>query len=272
VRPGDLRLQSHGLFYLCNVSKVFEREILAISRLEIMTNEILGVIGPSGCGKTTLLRILAGLDLATAGTLLFLGKPLAGAGSDRILVTQESSLFPWNNVLQNVRMALKPLKLGSRQTTERALAALAAIGLESAKNKRPYELSGGMMQKVAFVRAMARGTSCLLLDEPFSAIDELSRQELREWLRSEVKRRQITVVFVTHSIDEAVFMSDRIVILSSSPGTIVAEVPVEMNKSRDVRWLKTDQFEHLVQKIQRVLRMSVLPDAGRSRQPRSPLR
>ncbi|WP_322012295.1 nitrate/sulfonate/bicarbonate ABC transporter ATP-binding protein [Paraburkholderia sp. J12] len=224
-----------------NVSRGFaktndERLVLEDVNLSLREGEIVGLLGRSGSGKSTLLRIISGLIEASSGEVDWLGKPLTGPAEGVSMVFQTFALFPWLTVLQNVEAGLEAQGVGARERRERALAAIDLIGLDGFENAYPRELSGGMRQRVGFARALVVDPSLLLMDEPFSALDVLTAETLRTdlldlWTQGRMPIKSMLIV--THNIEEAVFMCDRILVLSSNPGRIVAEIKVPFKHPRN---------------------------------------
>ncbi|GMU83911.1 MAG: ABC transporter ATP-binding protein [Planctomycetota bacterium] len=195
--------------------------------------EFVVVVGPSGCGKTTVLNIAAGLLAPTAGSVWLDGAEVHGAGPDRAMVFQEHGLFPWLNALENVEFGLKMKGLPRTEREDRAAAALKMVHLAHSARKLVHELSGGMRQRVAIARALVMDPAVLLMDEPFSALDAQTRTLLHEQMQDIWVRTRKTVLFVTHSVGEAVRLADRVIILHSSPGRIRREVRVDIPHPRD---------------------------------------
>lgn len=198
-----------------------------------MDGEFVCVLGPSGCGKTTLLRIIAGLEEPTGGTILLNNKEITGPGSDRGMVFQEFGLFPWRTVRKNIEFGLEIRKVEKEERRKISDKYIDLVGLKGFENSHPYELSGGMKQRVGIARALANDPEILLMDEPFGALDAQTRNLMqKELLRiwSETKK---TVVFITHSVDEAVFVADRVVVMSARPGNIRYVFNVEWERPRD---------------------------------------
>lgn len=253
---------------LRDVSKAFyadrakSRARVALDRvsLEIERGEFVSLIGPSGCGKTVTLSMIAGFAQPTVGEVLFEGEAVCGPDPRRGVVFQEYSLLPWLTVEQNVSFAVKSStrRLGnvidSAETAERARLALSQVGLSDVAEARPSTLSGGMKQRVAIARLLAMGSEVMLMDEPFSALDELTRSALDESMRRLWKKEGRTVVFVTHSISEAVLVSSRIVLFSSSPGRVCREWSVGDDVPRDV---DAPEFRALCDEIR-----SCMPDTA----------
>jgi ABC-type nitrate/sulfonate/bicarbonate transport system ATPase subunit len=200
--------------------------------LHIAENEFVVLLGRSGCGKTTLLNIVAGLDEATAGDVRVDGQPVSGPGAGKGMVFQQGALFPWLTACRNVMFAARKRLPGAREREALARELLDLVGLAGAEDKYPFELSGGMQQRVAIARALALDPQILLMDEPFGALDELTRIEMQgELLRVWAARRK-TVVFVTHSIWEGLMLADRIIVLAPRPGRIVLEQRVQQARPR----------------------------------------
>jgi nitrate/nitrite transport system ATP-binding protein len=195
--------------------------------LDVARGEFISLIGHSGCGKSTLLNLVAGLTTPSSGVLLLEDRELRGPGPDRAVVFQNHSLLPWLSCLDNVMLAVDRVfsaTEGRAQRRERGLAALALVGLSHARDKRPGEISGGMKQRVGIARALAMEPKVLLMDEPFGALDALTRAKLQDELMRIVARTGSTVMMVTHDVDEAVLLSDRIVMLTNGPAATIGEV------------------------------------------------
>ena len=204
--------------------------------LDIKENEFICVVGPSGCGKSTLLNIIAGLLEPTSGTVSLDGKVIEGTGVERGVVFQQYALFPWRTVLKNVMFPLEMKNVPKAEAEAIARKYIKSVGLEGFEKSFPKELSGGMKQRVAIARAYAANPEVLLLDEPFGALDVISRGDMQEWLLSMRKRLSRTALLVTHDVDEAIYLSNRILILGGSPAHIVREFTIaEPNRTRE--WL-----------------------------------
>ena len=212
-------------------------EALRDVSLTVARGEFISLIGHSGCGKSTLLNLMAGLSLPTAGTLLCGNREIAGPGPERAVVFQNHSLLPWLTCHQNVYLAVERV-FGGRESTvqlrERTDRALALVGLAAAAEKRPGEISGGMKQRVGIARALSMEPQVLLMDEPFGALDALTRARLQDELLAIVAATQSTVVMVTHDVDEAVLLSDRIVMLTNGPNATIGEIlAVDLPRPRE---------------------------------------
>ena len=226
-------------------------ELLVLDGIEltVMDGQIVGLLGRSGSGKSTLLRLIAGLSRPTAGQIRYLGQPVAGPAAGIAMVFQSFALFPWLTVLENVKIGLEALALPEPEIRRRALAAIDLIGLDGFETAYPRELSGGMRQRVGFARALVVHPNVLLMDEPFSALDVLTAENLRTdfldlWCEGQLPIK--AVILVTHSIEEAVFMCDRVLVFSTNPGRIVSEIKVDLTHPRD----RLDPpFQELVERI-----------------------
>lgn len=225
---------------LRNVSKTFKSRqgsVLALDNvsLDVAEGEFLCLVGPSGCGKSTILNLIAGLDTATEGEVLMEGEPIVGPGRERMVMFQDSALFPWLDVLQNVMfgLRLKP-NLTNAEREEVAMFYLNLVGLQNFYRANIHELSGGMKQRVALARSLAPNPRILLMDEPFSALDAMTREQLYGDLQRIFVQRQKTIIFVTHNIREAVCLGDRIILLSPNPGRIASDFRVALPRPRDI--------------------------------------
>ena len=225
-----------------NVRKAFPigkgKEYVAVTdvNLEIRENEIISIIGHSGCGKSTLLNMIAGLDLATGGDISLEGSVIDGPGPDRAVVFQNHSLLPWLSVYQNIEMAVKKVmpELNPKELRERVEKFISMVGLDHAKDKAPDEISGGMKQRVGIARALSIKPKVLLMDEPFGALDSLTRANLQEHLMRIQEKVKNTVIIITHDIDEAVLLSDRVVMMTNGPEATIGEVlEVNLERPRD---------------------------------------
>jgi NitT/TauT family transport system ATP-binding protein len=214
--------------------------------LEIADNEFVTVVGASGCGKSTLMSIAAGLQEQSAGEVLVDGRPVTGPGRDRGVVLQTYTLFPWLTAQKNIEFALRDEPgLSSRDRVERAREHLSLVGLADFADKYPAELSGGMKQRVAIARALSYRPNMLLMDEPFGALDALTRRVMQELLTEIWEKHRLTVVFITHDVEEAVFISDRVVVMSSRPGHVKRIVPVDLPRPRGHAMIAGERFRQL---------------------------
>jgi NitT/TauT family transport system ATP-binding protein len=247
-------------------------EALADLTFSVEASELVCVVGPSGCGKTTMLRCIAGLLDPTAGEVLLEGARVAGPPPGMAVVFQEygRSLFPWMSVRANVELPLRAKRLAGRRRDELVSEALDAVGLDDVHGAYPWQLSGGMQQRVAIARAVAYEPHVLLMDEPFAAVDAQTRAELEDLVRSLWRRTEVTIVFVTHDIDEAVYLGERVLVLSSSPTVVQEDLPVDLPEARDQLTTRSDpRFTrlrgHVYAQIQQAKR-----DQGRATPPPSP--
>ena len=193
---------------------------------ELQENQITAFVGPSGCGKTTMLRIIAGLEHPTRGRLEVFGKPVVGPGPDRGMIFQAYTSFPWLNAQKNVEYGMKLMGVGAAERRERANSFLKLVHLEKFAGSYPRSMSGGMKQRVALARTLAQNPQVLLMDEPFGALDAQVRWEMQELMIELIEREKKTVVAITHDIEEAIYLADRIIFFSRQPGRIKADIPV----------------------------------------------
>jgi NitT/TauT family transport system ATP-binding protein len=207
-------------------------EVLQNIDLTIEERTFVSLLGPSGCGKTTLLRMIDGLVVPEQGAIEILGRPVNAPSADCAMVFQEFNLFPWRNVLENVEFPLEIAKVPKAERRERSLAVIDRVGLTSFAHSYPQELSGGMKQRVGLARALVCGQPYLLMDEPFGALDPQIRELLQIDLLKTLESSEQTVVFVTHDLSEAIFLSDRIAVFSARPGRIKAEIMVDFPRPR----------------------------------------
>jgi NitT/TauT family transport system ATP-binding protein len=208
--------------------------------LDVLSGEFLALVGPSGCGKSTLLDLLGGLEAPTSGRILLDGRPIVGPARDRGIVFQQYALFPWRTAAQNVEFGLDIAGIESKTRRDKALYYLDLVGLSAFAGRYPHELSGGMKQRVAIARSLAYDPEVLLMDEPFAALDAQTRETLQGELLRIWRRTGKTIVFITHGIDEAVVLGQRVAVMTSRPGRIkhVVEVPeILRNETEDVRSL-----------------------------------
>jgi NitT/TauT family transport system ATP-binding protein len=245
VRERFLRLKSREkLLEVKNLTKTFAGGTVALKGVDFHTHrrEFLCVVGPSGCGKSTLVRILAGLEKQSEGEVLLDGHPVKGPGRDRGMVFQGYTLFPWLTVKKNVMFGLEINKVGRTQAEREALQWLQLIGLEKFADAYPHQLSGGMKQRVAIARALANQPRILLMDEPFGALDAQTRSRMQAHLLEIWKKIDITIVFITHDLDEAIFLADRILVLKPHPGEVQELIEVPVPRPRDPGQFLSDEF------------------------------
>jgi ABC-type nitrate/sulfonate/bicarbonate transport system ATPase subunit len=230
---------------------------LRATSLEVAENDFITILGPSGCGKSTLLRIVAGLDHPTAGEVLLDGERVRGPGADRGMVFQSYTLFPWLNVLENVCFGLRERRLPRRQQLEIADGFIDKVGLRGFEHHYPKQLSGGMQQRTAIARALANGPRMLLMDEPFGALDHQTRELMQELLLGIWEAEKKTVLFVTHDIDEAVFMGGRVVVMSARPGRIKIDREVPLAHPRHYSVKTSRAFAELKAELTEQVRVEV---------------
>ena len=223
-----------------------ETHALSDINLDIAPGEFICIIGASGCGKSTLLRIVAGFETVSSGELLVMGKTVAGPGPDRGMVFQDYALFPWLSVAANIaygpRQAALP-KAAVEALTERYLD---IVGLQKFRNRYPHELSGGMKQRVAIARVLANDPAVILMDEPFGALDAFTRNGLQESLLHIWEAARKTILFITHSVDEAVYLADRVIVLSPHPGRLKLELPIDLPRPRDIASVEFNHYKRIM--------------------------
>jgi NitT/TauT family transport system ATP-binding protein len=223
-------------------------ELVALQNIELTVaeGEFICLLGPSGCGKSTLLNTVAGFVKPTAGSVLVQGKPVTGPGPDRAMVFQEYALFPWMTVSQNVAFGLEIRKTPRARIDEVVAALLRKLSLWDFRDRFPKDLSGGMRQRVAIARALALDAPTLLFDEPFGALDALTRRSLQEELLRVWSELRKTALFVTHSIEESIYLADRVVVMTYRPGTVKRIVPIELPRPRHVA---APEFLHIAAQL-----------------------
>jgi NitT/TauT family transport system ATP-binding protein len=267
-----MRAVSRGALSICNAGKVYDPEGLNVVALEDVSFEtepgqFCVVVGPSGCGKTTLLNAIAGFDRLSAGEILLDGELLARAnkaprpGADRMVVFQQGALFPWKTVLWNVTCGpIQQGRLGRNDAVAQAHELLGRVGLRGIEEQYPGSLSGGMKRRVEIVRALMNDPKVLLLDEPFRALDALTKSVVQEFLLELYDLNPKTVFFITHDIGEAVFLADKIVVLTTRPGRVLKTVTVDIERPRDYRVLTSHRFLE----IEREVRESIDSEARKA--------
>jgi len=225
------------------------KEILKAIDLQVEQGEFVSIIGPSGSGKTTLFQIIGGLEPATTGDVWINGKSTLGKAGHIAYMPQQASLLPWYTVVQNIALTLRISGVSKKQALQQAQEWLVQVGLDDYKDAYPHMLSGGMGQRVSFLRALLSPQQLMLLDEPFGALDALTRLHMQQWLLSIWEKNRRSVLLVTHSIEEALVLSDRIIVLSSSPATIIDEIVVPFSRPRHSELWNTGEFHLLKQRI-----------------------
>lgn len=248
MRVPEIEIENVSMRYQADSSDVLAVQNVSLS---IAKGEFVSLLGPSGCGKTTLLRLMADLLQPTSGTVKVAGgTPREARLSQKYgIVFQSPVLYDWRKVKDNVTLPLELMKVGKAERKRKAEELLELVGLESFSDKYPWQLSGGMQQRVSIARALAMQPEILLMDEPFSALDEFSRERLNEELLNIWKKINSTVVFVTHSISESVFLSDRVFVLSPHPGRLSAVVDIPLPRPRTKAMRNSPEFFQLIAKI-----------------------
>jgi ABC-type nitrate/sulfonate/bicarbonate transport system ATPase subunit len=236
-------------------------EALGRNDLRIARGQLVCLIGASGCGKSTMLRIIAGFEEPTTGEVLVDDKPVIGPGSDRGMVFQDYALFPWMTVRQNIGFGPHQRRLPRREVDEIADEFVHLVGLDRAANRYPSQLSGGMKQRVAIARVLANHANILLMDEPFGALDALTREQLQRELLQIWSRTRVTIIFVTHSVEEAALLADRVLVMSAGPGRIESDIEIELARPRDV---SSPEFNAVRRDLARRLTSHLAP--GRAQQ------
>jgi NitT/TauT family transport system ATP-binding protein len=247
---------SAPLISLRSVRKTFASGTVALDglSLDVQPGEFVSLLGPSGCGKSTALRLMAGLGTPTTGAVTRADTPLG-------FVFQEPTLMPWRTVWDNVRLPLQLARLARREAAPRIAAALARVGLAGFERAFPRELSGGMKMRVSIARALATNPSLLLMDEPFAALDEITRTRLNEDLIRLWQETGLTIVFVTHSVYESVFLSSRIVVLAPRPGRVVADIPIPPPPARDEDYRTSEAYGLTCRTVSAALKTAMAGDA-----------
>jgi NitT/TauT family transport system ATP-binding protein len=258
---------SRGAIAIADMGVVFNArgtmvEAVSSVDLHVRPGEFVSLIGPSGCGKSTLLNIVAGFVEPTSGSVKVDGEAIRGPSSDRGVVFQQYSLFPWLSVRKNVEFGLKMKGIPASQREIQARTLLGLAGLLAFENHYPDQLSGGMKQRVGIVRALATSPQVLLMDEPFGALDAQTRTVMQEILTNMWQQFRISVLFVTHDIEESIFLSDRIYVMTARPGRIKAEIKVPLPRPRTPEMTYTPEFIALVQQLKGLIREESLAAMG----------
>ncbi|WP_439493890.1 ABC transporter ATP-binding protein [Bosea sp. (in: a-proteobacteria)] len=248
-----------------NVGKIFPAQrggqptrALMPTSLSVGDNDFIAILGPSGCGKSTLLRIIGGLETASEGQIMLDGAPVSGPGADRGFVFQSYTLFPWLTVVQNIAFGLREKGIAERERIDIARGWAERVGLASFVDHFPKQLSGGMQQRTAIARALANDPKILLLDEPFGALDNQTRALMQEMLLGIWERERKTVLFVTHDIEEAIFVGSRVVVMSARPGRIKADIAVDLPHPRPYTIKTSPQFVALKERLVEEIRSEVM--------------
>ncbi|GGI54771.1 ABC transporter ATP-binding protein [Oxalicibacterium solurbis] len=230
--------------------------------INVQPGEFVSIIGPSGCGKSTLMNAVAGFTPINSGVLTLDGKTIDGPGADRGVVFQQYSLFPWMTVRKNVEFGLKMQGMSAAQRESQARTLLGLAGLLAFENHYPSQLSGGMRQRVGIVRALATSPQVLLMDEPFGALDAQTRTVMQEILTNMWQRLRLSVLFITHDIEEGIFLSDRIYVMTARPGRVKAEIVVPLPRPRKPEMMESPEFTGLLRTIRRLIREESLAAMG----------
>ncbi|WP_134701656.1 ABC transporter ATP-binding protein [Ammoniphilus sp. YIM 78166] len=247
------------LLQVDNISKFYKQngetfQAVDSIQFEVKKGEFVSLLGPSGCGKSTVLKIIAGLEKASSGTIQIQGKPILGPVKEQMMVFQEAALFPWMTVMENVSFGLKAAgKLNLKEIEEKALYYLAMVHMSKFVDHYPHQLSGGMKQRASIARALAMDPEILLMDEPFSALDEQTRLLLHAELEDILIKTNKSIIFVTHNIREAVTLSDRILVFSTRPGRIKSEFNIQASRPR----MMTNELVDIEFRIMEVLREEI---------------
>ncbi len=255
-------MKQAGRLQLQEVRKHFDlpdgrMEAVAPVSLTIEAGQFVALVGPSGCGKSTLLRMVAGLEEASGGYILLDGHPVAGPGPERVMLFQSPALYPWLTTLGNVTFVLTR-RLADRVRREQiARRYLSEVGLSDFESAYPAQLSGGMQQRVALARALAFGPEVLLMDEPFGALDAQTRSLMQELLLRVWRENRATVLFVTHDVDEALFLADRVLVMSARPGRIVDDIPVLLERPRRFEVQMEPEFLALKRRVLHWIRQEI---------------
>ena len=242
-----------------DVDKIFRTKsgdttALQKTSFTIDDGEFVTILGPSGCGKSTVLRIVAGLEEATTGEVLLDGQPIDGPGPDRGMVFQSYTLYPWLTVKENISFGLKFKGAKQKERDDLARHYLQLIGLEGFENHYPVQLSGGMKQRVAIARALANDPKVLLMDEPFGALDAQTRNIMQEVLLKAWEKSKKTILFITHDVDESIFLADSVYVMTARPGRLKKKVPIDIARPRDFSVKATNQFAQYKEELLSLIR------------------
>jgi NitT/TauT family transport system ATP-binding protein len=222
---------------------------VASASVDVARGEFVSLLGPSGCGKSTLLMMIAGLERPTAGSIMLAGEPVAAPRRDIGIIFQDATLLPWKSTLENVLFPIRILKLPMEKYRDRAHSLIKMVGLAGFEHKKPGELSGGMRQRVAICRALIHDPEILLMDEPFSALDAITRDQMNVALSEILETYRKTVIFVTHSIREAAFLSDRVVVMGGRPSTIILDLKMPFPRPRRFEVEETQEFAQVCRQL-----------------------
>jgi NitT/TauT family transport system ATP-binding protein len=261
-RSTDPGTASRAVVSMRNVSKVFSNGTLALKdmSLDVERGEFLSLLGPSGCGKSTALRIIAGLGAATSGSIDWPTSKLNSKGipqGDIGFVFQEPTLMPWSTVFGNVYLPMKLEGIGQSEARPRVMETLASVGLADFAEAYPRELSGGMKMRVSIARALVTRPKLLLMDEPFAALDEITRQKLNDDVLRLWRRSGVTVIFVTHSVFESAYLSNRIVVMKARPGQVYTDIPLATSTERDANYRTSEEYRATTDRVSRALQEAI---------------
>jgi NitT/TauT family transport system ATP-binding protein len=263
LRHAEMTTTARPLLAVADLCKTFRRgarsvEAIRDFSLAVASGEFVSIVGPSGCGKSTFLHILGGFEPLDSGSMLLDGAPILGPGPDRGMLFQEFALFPWRSVIGNVGWALEVQGMPKAERLKRAEKYLALVGLSGFADAYPAELSGGMKQRVALARVLAFEPRILLMDEPFGALDAQTRELMQEELNTIWQQTRNTVLFVTHDIEEAIYLSDRVIVFTARPGRLKAEIRVELPRPRSIDLKKSSEYLAYRNQVWDLLRAEVL--------------
>ena len=254
-------LSIQGVSRTFTIPKGVKTQALLPVDFEVKENDFVTILGPSGCGKSTMLRIVAGLDHPTQGRVLLDGQPVEGPGADRGMVFQSYTLFPWLTIAQNIRFGLRERGLSEADQKDRSEFFIAKVGLRGFDHHFPKQLSGGMQQRTAIARALANDPKILLMDEPFGALDNQTRVLMQELLLGIWESARKTVLFVTHDIDESIFMANRVAVFSARPGRIKTELAVDLPHPRHYTIKTSPEFMELKARLTEEIRTESMASA-----------
>ena len=265
--PADEKAAARLVVSMRHVSKQFSNGTLALKdmSLDVRRGEFLSLLGPSGCGKSTALRIIAGLGAPSSGQIDWPSSKINSRGlpeGDVGFVFQEPTLMPWQNVWGNVYLPLRLAGISKSAADPRIMEALASVGLADFTKSYPRELSGGMKMRVSIARALVTKPKLLLMDEPFAALDEITRQRLNDDVLRLWRETGITVIFVTHSVFESAFLSNRIVVMRARPGQVYADLPIETSATRDANYRTSEEYRATTDKVSRALQEAIMLGAS----------
>jgi len=267
AEPGTATKSTQTVVSMRNVSKVFSNGTLALKdmSLDVERGEFLSLLGPSGCGKSTALRIIAGLGGPSSGTIDWPSSKINSRGlpeGDVGFVFQEPTLMPWQTVFGNVYLPLRLQSVNKSAARERIMETLASVGLADFANAYPRELSGGMKMRVSIARALVTKPKLLLMDEPFAALDEITRQKLNDDVLRLWKQSGVTVIFVTHSVFESAYLSNRIVVMKARPGQVFADMPLKTSGARDAEYRTSEEYRATTHEVSHALHEAIHAGGG----------